>query len=74
MPKCQFCCCRYSHVTFVSPQVPPVVLEWDRLSCSFTPKGKAGGHKTDSSSGTKVILQQLSGCAKPGRWELNRQQ
>lgn len=58
------------------PQVPPVVLEWDDLNCHWTSKKKqkkegkgkaAAAGSSDGSSGSKQILHNLTGVARPGR-------
>jgi hypothetical protein len=45
------------------PQVPPVTLEWGNLSCHWTSKKK----KRKGEAGSKQILFNLSGAARPGR-------
>jgi hypothetical protein len=54
----------------LSLQVPPVVLEWDELNCTWTSTKKKKGSKDSSSSSsgsTKQILHSLTGEARPGR-------
>jgi hypothetical protein len=46
------------------PQVPPVTLEWGNLSCHWTSKKKK---QRKGEAGSKQILFNLSGAARPGR-------
>jgi hypothetical protein len=54
------------YILYCQVQVPPVTLEWSNLSCHWTSK-KQKKQQRKGEPGSKQILFNLSGAARPGR-------